>query len=81
MFQMKWIGAYYPMEYIPSENIYKTSTTKRKPQYFLNYSNTWNINSTLSIETGVKNIFNQINTTLGPFLGRTYYINLKYQIK
>ena len=81
MFQMKWIGTYYPMEYIPSENVYQTSSTKRKSQYYLNYSSTWDVQSSFTIESGIKNILNQINTTYGPFIGRTYYLKFNYLIK
>ena len=30
---------------------------------------------------GIKNILNQINTTYGPFIGRTYYFKFSYLIK
>ena len=75
--QLKWIGPYHPMEYIPIENTYKTSEIKRKSQYYLHFYNTWEIKKIISIESGINNIMDQVNITYGPFIGRTYYIKLK----
>ena len=65
----------------PSDNIYQTSNIKRKSQYFVNYTSTWDVQPAFSIENGIKNIFKQVDTTYGPFIGRSYYIKCNYIIK
>ena len=79
--QFKWIGSYYPMEYVPENNNYITSDIKRKAQYYINYHNTWNLNKTIIIKSGIKNILNEIDTTYGPFIGRVYYLKINIGIE
>ena len=79
--QLKWIAPYYPTEYNPNSGDYILSKKKRSSQYFLNYSSTWDINASLKIKTGIKNIFNQQHNTYGPFIGRAYNIKVEYMVK
>jgi len=75
-FKLKWIGSYYPMEYIPDTNEFYTADQKRNSQYFLDYSAKFQFTHSLQLEGGIKNMTNYTNSNYGPFIGRTYYMEL-----
>jgi len=64
------------MEYIPDTNEFYTADQKRNSQYFLDYSAKFQFTHSLQLEGGIKNMTNYTNSNYGPFIGRTYYMEL-----
>ncbi len=80
MIRVKWIGPYYPMEYIPATNEYITSEKLRNSQIFLELTTVWNWKAGLALESGVKNILDVTDDKYGPFIGRLYYLKINYSL-
>ena len=72
----KVVGAYYPEEYVPELGKYIRSDTKRATFALINVTGKAKLSRLFDVAVGVQNVSDYKDPTYGPFIGRTFYVEL-----
>jgi len=76
---LKWIAKYLPEDYDLFEGVYIKSKTFLPNQFLLNMNQSFLVNKNIKLIFGIKNSLNYTNDRYGPFLGRTFFIEISNQ--
>ena len=79
--QNKIIGAYYPQEFNPESGDFNSGNERHNTHQIIDINFSYKILENLIIGGGSHNFNNYTNAQYGPFIGRTYYIQLTTQEK
>ena len=77
---MKWTGSYTPSSHDIETGTWVTGEKDRSGYIIFDISGNYTFNNFTKIIFGIKNASNYVNTKYGPFIGRSFYIELSTQL-
>ena len=78
--QIKWVDTFTPNEYDPQSGTY-ISSEKFDAHYIIDINGKIKIWDSITLGSGIKNISDYTNKKFGPFIGRSFYMELTTNIK
>ncbi len=77
---MKWTGPYKPSSHDIETGTWVKEVKDRSGYIIFDISGNYTFNNFTKIKFGIKNVSNYVNTKYGPFIGRSFYIELSTQL-
>ena len=76
---IKWVGSFTPTEYDPESGTY-ISGEKISDYFIINGNWTFRFQNIMNLIIGIKNIGDHTNSKIGPFIGRSFYLEITKKI-
>ena len=77
---MKWTGPYTPSSHDIETGTWVKEEKDRSGYIIFDISGNYTFNNFTKMKFGLKNASNYVNTKYGPFIGRSFYIELSTQL-
>ena len=77
--KVKWVDSFTPNEYDPISGTY-ISSERMNAYHMIDIIGNLKYWEHLTLSIGIKNISNHTNTNFGPFIGRSFYIEITRKI-
>ncbi len=79
--KVKLVGPYRPQSYIPSEQAFVRDEHLLWTEPIVDYDARFRLGGTVSLSAGLQNMLNYRHDEYGPFVGRTFYLELETEFQ
>jgi outer membrane receptor for ferrienterochelin and colicins len=74
--RLKWVGSYAPQDYNPDTGEYEKASRSLDAYTIININGSMNVWKQINLGIGIRNAGNYTHDRYGPFIGRSFYIEI-----